>query len=59
MDKIDIPLLEIFYYSFTCFNPDLIFKVNDQKGYQRLANEAMLSRGPMPLRHSRFLPNFI
>jgi hypothetical protein len=38
MDKIDIPLLEIFYYSFTCFNPELIFKVNDYKGYQRLAN---------------------
>ena len=28
MTKIDIPLLEIFYHTFTCFEPKLLFSSN-------------------------------
>lgn len=28
MSKIDIPLLEIFYHTFTCFEPKLLFSSN-------------------------------
>ena len=59
MEKIDIPLLEIFYYTFTCFDPELIFKILDKTNYLKLTNSARINRGQIPLRHSRFLPNFM
>jgi hypothetical protein len=31
MNKIDIPLMEIFYYTFTCFDPELVFKTKKKE----------------------------
>ncbi len=60
MDKIDILLLEIFYYSFTCFDPDLVYKTQSKNtNFMQLVNKAKLNRGSAPVRHSRFLPNFV
>ena len=37
----------------------LVYRTKDPTSYLKLANEAKLSRGHIPIRHSRFLPNFI
>jgi hypothetical protein len=60
MEKIDIPLMEIFYYTFTCFDPELLYKKDDKnKTFHKMSLQSKLNRGPAPLRHSRFLPNFM
>ncbi len=60
MEKIDVALMEIFYYSFTCFDPEILYKrIDKNKSFQKMALQSKLSRGPAPVRHSRFLPNFM
>ena len=60
MEKIDVALMEIFYYSFTCFDPEILYKrIDKNKSFQKMALQSKLSRGPPPVRHSRFLPNFM
>ena len=60
MERIDIALMEIFYYSFTCFDPEVLYKrVDKNKSFQKMALQSKLSKGPPPVRHSRFLPNFM
>lgn len=33
MTKIDIPLLEIFYYTFTCFDPNILYNPESKRDY--------------------------
>jgi hypothetical protein len=57
MNKIDIPLLEIFYNTFTCFDPQVLYSSNNHS----LKNTALTVRAlqrPLPTRHSRFHPCF-
>lgn len=59
MEKIDIPLLEIFYYTFTCFEPNLLYSSKNKSN--ELSKYVMASRAstkPMPVRHSKFMPMF-
>ena len=55
--KIDIPLLEILYHTFTCFDPELIYatKKKSLKSFSYQSKSRQLS---VPTRHSRFLPHF-
>lgn len=40
MSKIDIALLEIFYHTFTCFNPTLLYAPKkDNKFYARMSSK--------------------
>ena len=57
IQKIDIPLMEIFYHTFACFKPEALFSLSSNT----LKNSylAVKSRQiPLPARHSRFLPCF-
>lgn len=56
-NKIDIPLLEILYYTFTCFDPQLVYP---SKKKSLLATSLICKSREIPLqtRHSRFLPHF-
>jgi hypothetical protein len=57
ISRIEVPLLEIFYHIFTCFNPAQLYQVqkplNLRQEALRLANKKA-----DPVRHSRFMPNF-
>ena len=56
--KIDIPLLEILYHFYSCFDPNVIYpqqKSNEKSVFAK----AMNKKGDVPLRHSRFLPHFM
>ncbi len=58
MGKIDIPLLEFMYYTFTCFNPKVLYSTRNKSLIQ--ASIACKRREvPLPTRHSRFLPAFM
>ena len=60
MSKIDLALLQIFYFTFTCLNPSKLYKKDAKtltsKDWQNLLNTK--KKFNVPLRHSRFLPNF-
>jgi hypothetical protein len=57
MDKIDIPLMEIFYNTFTCFRPELLYSIKDNDFLKNIMILRM-SQKAVPTRHSRFLPLF-
>lgn len=57
MNKIDIPLLEIFYHTFTCFEPKKLF-IPKEDTFMKNLSVYQSSKKPVPTRHSRFLPNF-
>ena len=58
MERISIPLLEIFYHTFTCFDSDLIYP---KKSSMNFMGDSMKfnPKTSLPVRHSRFMPNFL
>mgnify|MGYP003455669658 CR=1 FL=1 len=57
MSKIDIPLLEICYHTFTCFQPQSLYSTQ-QNGILKNIISYKMNQKPVPTRHSRFQPNF-
>jgi hypothetical protein len=57
MDKIDVPLMEIFYHTFTCFKPELLYSALESSILKNVIAYKM-NQKPAPTRHSRFLPLF-
>ena len=57
MDKIDIPLMEIIYHTFTCFKPESLYSIQETSILKNVISYKM-NQKPAPTRHSRFLPLF-
>lgn len=57
MEKIDIALMEIFYHTFTCFKPNLLY-CSQESSVLKNVMAYRLNQRPVPTRHSRFLPMF-
>lgn len=57
INRIKIPLLEIFYHTFTCFDPETLFETSKALSFkeQQLISS---SKKVESVRHSRFMPNF-
>jgi hypothetical protein len=58
MEKINIPLLEIFYHTFTCFDYNFMYSNKESINFAAEAYRNSTKRD-MAARHSRFMPNFM
>ena len=56
--KIQIPMLEIFYHIFTCFDPKHLYELKKPVNFKEEALK-LSNKKSEPVRHSRFLPNFL
>ncbi len=58
MEKVSIPLLEIFYHTFTCFDYNYMYSTKQDINFAAEAYKASSKKG-ISTRHSRFMPNFM
>ena len=58
MGKIDIAILQILFYTLTCFDPQLVYSTRGTS-VNRMTFTSNKKQLSIPTRHSRFLPTFM